>query len=70
MYRGGDSSPITFGPMCGLSNALDGSEDDLVSCDVLPTNADEIKKEEDVGIESDTDELDQFSEDEEEDDES
>ena len=49
--------------VCVLSNALDGSQDAV--------NADEIEpaeEEEDVEIEGDADELDPFSEDEEEDD--
>ena len=59
--------------MCGLSNALDGSQDDLVSSDVPAVNADEIEpaeEEEDVEIEGDADDLDPFSEDEEEEDDS
>ena len=59
--------------MCGLSNALDGSQDDLVSSDVPAVNADEIEpaeEEEDVEIEGDADDLDPFSENEEEEDDS
>ena len=59
--------------VCGLSNALDGSQDDLVSSDVPAVNADEIEpaeEEEDVEIEGDADDLDPFSEDEEEEDDS
>lgn len=59
--------------VCGLSNALDGSQDDLVSSDVPAVNADEIEpaeEEENVEIEGDADELDPFSEDEEEEDDS
>ena len=59
--------------VCGLSNALDGSQDDLVSSDVPAVNADEIEaaeEEENVEIDGDADELDPFSEDEEEEDDS
>ena len=59
--------------VCGLSNALDGSQDDLVSSDVPAVNADEIEpaeEEEDVEIEGNADDLDPFSEDKEEEDDS
>lgn len=59
--------------VCGLSNALDGSQDDLVSSDMPAVNADEIEpaeEEEDVEIEGDADDLDPFSEDKEEEDDS
>ena len=58
--------------VCGLFNALDGSQDKLVSSDVPAVNADEIEpaEEEDVEIGGDADDLDPFSEDEEEEDDS
>ena len=55
--------------VCGLSNALDGSQDNLVSSDVPAVNTDEIKpaEEEDIEIDCNADVLDPFSEDKEDD---
>ena len=56
--------------VCGLSNALDGSEDDFVSNDIPQVNAAELEpseeddEREELEENEDVDELDPFSEDE------
>ena len=43
--------------VCGLANALDGSEDDLVSDDVPAVDAESVKIEEEAHDESDVDDM-------------